>query len=71
MAGLILQTKFLVLTGAIVYLGFTVAFIWKRLVRTSKSYNHVMEMITTSLVIPFVSVYWTVYGALKYRVLYY
>ena len=71
MAGLILQTKFLVLTGAMVYLGFTIAFIISRLVRTSRSYKHVMEMIATSLVIPFVSVYWTVYGALKYRVLYY
>lgn len=70
-AGLILQTKLLALTGAVVYLCFTAAFIFKRLVRTSKSYKHVMEMITTSLAIPFLSIYWTVYGAFKYRVLYY
>ena len=71
MAGLILRTKFLVLTGAMVYLGFMIAFIVKRLIHTSKSYRHVMEMVTTSLVIPFLSIYWTVYGAFKYRVLYY
>lgn len=71
MAGLILQSKFLLLTGAVVYLGFTIAFIVRRLARTSRYYKHVMEMIATSLVIPFASIYWTIYGAFKYRVLYY
>ncbi len=46
-------------------------FIKKRLSNTSHSINHVMEMIITSLAIPFLSVYWQLYGACKYRVLFF
>lgn len=46
------------------------AFVYKRLRNTSRSPAHVMEMIGTSLVIPFISVYWQLYGAWKYRVLF-
>ncbi|HEY0900452.1 MAG TPA: glycosyltransferase [Sphingobacteriaceae bacterium] len=46
------------------------AFIRKRLQQTSRSTDHVLEMILTSMVIPFASVYWQFYGAWKYRVLY-
>jgi glycosyltransferase involved in cell wall biosynthesis len=40
----------------------------KRLENRHKSFSHVTEMITTSLLIPFLSVFWRVYGAVKYRV---
>lgn len=46
------------------------AFIRKRLQSTSRSTDHVIEMVITSMVIPFASVYWQLYGAWKYRVLY-
>ena len=39
----------------------------KRLQNTSKSAKHVAEMIVTSLLIPFVSIYWRIYGSIKYR----
>lgn len=71
MGGLFLQHKLLVIVGGTIYLGLTIAFIMRRLVQTSKSYPHVLEMITTSLVIPFISIYWTIYGSFKYRVLFY
>lgn len=45
-------------------------FIAKRLSQTSRSWNHVAEMIVTSVFIPFVSVYWQIVGAWKYRVLF-
>ncbi|HEY1025520.1 MAG TPA: glycosyltransferase [Sphingobacteriaceae bacterium] len=45
-------------------------FAWKRLSATSRSFDHVMEMIVTSVLIPFLSVYWQHYGAWKYRVLF-
>ena len=47
-----------------------VRFIVKRLSETSRSFRHVLEMIVTSLVIPFLSVYWQLYGAYRYRVLF-
>jgi GT2 family glycosyltransferase len=45
-----------------------VRFIWRRLKTTSKSLSHVLEMIVTSACIPFLSVYWQLYGAFKYNV---
>jgi glycosyltransferase involved in cell wall biosynthesis len=45
------------------------AFSHKRLAQTSHSADHVLEMLVTSMVIPFLSVYWQFYGSLKYRVL--
>ena len=45
-----------------------ITFISKRLRNNSHSLSHVCEMIVTSLLIPFLSVYWTLYGAFKYKV---
>jgi hypothetical protein len=47
-----------------------VAFTNKRLRHTSKKTQHVAEMIVTSICIPFISVYWQLYGAWRYRVLF-
>lgn len=44
-------------------------FIIKRLQSTSRSLHHVLEMIVTSIAIPFLSLYWRWYGAFKYRTL--
>jgi hypothetical protein len=44
-------------------------FIRKRLMNASLSFAHITEMIATSLLIPFVSVFWNVYGALKFKAL--
>jgi hypothetical protein len=47
----------------------TVSFISKRLSNASLSFKHVSEMIATSLLIPFISVFWNLYGAIKFKVL--
>lgn len=39
----------------------------KRLAGTSRSFLHVTEMLVTSMIIPFLSVYWRVYGAVRYK----
>lgn len=44
-----------------------VHFISKRLRFASKRMSHVAEMVVTSFVIPFVSVYWQLYGAWRYK----
>lgn len=49
----------------------TAVFIAKRLNKSSRSFRHVTEMIATSLVIPFLSVLWTLSGAFKFRVLFF
>lgn len=46
-----------------------IAFILKRLSNASLSFKHVTEMIATSVLIPFVSVFWNLYGAFKFKVL--
>ena len=45
-------------------------FIVKRLQNRHKSFSQVTDMLITSLIIPFLSIYWRVYGALKYRTLF-
>ncbi|HYS12996.1 MAG TPA: glycosyltransferase [Burkholderiaceae bacterium] len=41
-----------------------------RLGRTDRSLRHLLEMLATSAVIPFLSVYWRLRGALRFRVLF-
>jgi glycosyltransferase involved in cell wall biosynthesis len=41
----------------------------KRLKGTLKTPGHLAEMIVTSLAIPFLSIYWTLYGSVRHRVL--
>jgi glycosyltransferase involved in cell wall biosynthesis len=44
-------------------------FVFRRLKTTSKNLSHVVEMIVTSALIPFLSVFWTLYGSFKYKTL--
>lgn len=43
---------------------------WKRLKNTSRAPSHVVEMLVTSMLIPFLSVYWRLRGAWSFRVLF-
>ncbi|RXF72248.1 glycosyltransferase [Arcticibacter tournemirensis] len=57
--------------GLISFLGWLtllIAFIEKRLTDTSRCRKHVVEMIATSVVIPFASIFWQLYGSAKFRV---
>jgi len=42
----------------------------QRLQNTRKSIKHILEMLVTSVIIPTLSVYWRLYGAIKYRVIF-
>ena len=44
---------------------------YQRLKKTSKQPDHIFEMLCTSAVIPFLSVYWHCYGLLKYRTVFF
>jgi glycosyltransferase involved in cell wall biosynthesis len=67
LAGIFTHQQLIIIAGLIAWLTFTVYFIFKRLSTTSLALNHIAEMTATSFVIPFVSVYWQWYGAVKYR----
>lgn len=43
-------------------------FAWRRLRPTDRSLRHAIEMVATSTVIPFLSVYWRLRGAVRFRV---
>src|SRR5690606_2708545 len=64
---LCITAKTLLSISLTAWLIFTVFFISKRLAYTSRSANHIGEMIFTSFVIPFLSVFWRFYGSLKYK----
>ena len=52
---------------------YTLLFLWftfNRLKKTSRRIDHIAEILVTSIVIPFVSVYWQWYGFIKYKVLF-
>lgn len=51
------------------WLYLTIGFILKRLSNASLSIKHITEIIATSILIPFVSVFWNLYGAVKFKVL--
>lgn len=65
-----LRVKWLAIVFAVFWIALTVNFIATGLRLTTRKINHVLEMIVTSMVIPFVSVYWQLYGAIKYRTLF-
>jgi glycosyltransferase involved in cell wall biosynthesis len=67
--GVISDNSLLASSGFLVWLMLTIYFIIKRLYRTSLSGKHIAEMIFTSFLIPFYSIYWQWYGAVKYRIL--
>jgi hypothetical protein len=48
----------------------TTRFITRRLARNSLTVSHVSEMILTSLFIPWLSVFWRLYGAVRFRVVF-
>ncbi|MDB5013666.1 MAG: family 2 glycosyl transferase [Daejeonella sp.] len=70
LVGLTTNSIVLALFCSLSWILLLIVFAFKRLSITSRSFDHVAEMIVTSAVIPFLSVYWQFYGALKYRVLF-
>lgn len=48
----------------------TIRFCERRLRATSRDPGHVLELIVTSALIPPLSVFWRLYGALRFRVLF-
>jgi glycosyltransferase involved in cell wall biosynthesis len=56
--------------ASVAWLFMTAWFCARRLMNTARTPAHVTEMAWTSVVIPFLSIYWRLYGAAKFRVLF-
>ncbi len=59
---------YVALGAAVLWLGWTAQFALQRLDGTRHDLPHVAEMIVSSILIPPLSVFWRLYGAIKYRV---
>ncbi len=53
-----------------IWLVLFLSFALRRLHKTTLSFSHVSEMLVTSAIIPYLSVYWTLVGAIRYKVFY-
>ncbi|WP_435018228.1 glycosyltransferase family 2 protein [Tundrisphaera sp. TA3] len=65
--GLALGSRALALAAAGLWAGLTARFCLARLRWTTRRPGHVAEMVATSAAIPFLSVFWRLYGAWKFR----
>lgn len=63
------EGKMLFIIAASCWLVLVIDFTFKRLRGTSKKMGHVAEMVATSIAIPFLSIFWTIYGSLRYKTL--
>lgn len=68
--GALSGAELLALAALMLWLGLTARFCLQRLRHTSHSPSHIAEMIVTSIVIPPLSIFWRLYGAVKFRVLF-
>lgn len=66
--GWILDHDPTIITAAITWVLAYAGFLYRRLRSTSKQFDHVLEMIITSMIIPYLSIYWNYLGWLKYKV---
>jgi hypothetical protein len=56
---------------ALLWGGLTLHFTYQRLQQTRHSLPHMLEMLYTSVIIPPLSIFWRLYGAFRYRVLFF
>jgi len=66
--GFLSNNKSIGIIGFYTWIFLTFNFIIKRLYTTRLSAPHIAEMVVTSFIIPFLSIYWQWYGAFKYKV---
>jgi glycosyltransferase involved in cell wall biosynthesis len=57
----------LMVAALVGWMALEVSFIMKRLSGADRSPRHIAEMVVTSLIIPFLSVYWTLYGSVRFK----
>lgn len=66
--GLLSGSITLLLIGLVAWLLLTLRFTLQRLLHTSHTPRHIIEMLVTSIIIPPLAIYWRLYGAVKFHV---
>ena len=64
---LLLQWWLAAIISFVLWMVLVLQFAYKRLQKTSRQLHHVLEMLYTSALIPFHSVYWTLYGSIRFK----
>lgn len=67
-AGFVMAHPVTIFTGLAGWLVLSLWFAARRLRSTSHSWDHISEMMFTSAVLPVISIFWKLYGSLKFRV---
>lgn len=65
--GIWLSSPIVIWGSFAIWAGITAWFTAKRLRNTAHTFEHISEMVVTSLVIPFLSIFYRIYGAVKFR----
>ena len=68
LGGLLGAHQALVTASLVGWLAFSASFMWRRLEGCSRKGTHLLEMAVTSLCIPFLSIFWRLVGAFKYKI---
>ncbi|HSL42441.1 MAG TPA: glycosyltransferase [Anaerolineales bacterium] len=71
LVGILVENRWLAVLMAVIWLGLVLHFAFLRLRHTKRTPSHIVEMLFTSAVIPYLSVFWRLYGAFRYRVLFF
>lgn len=66
-SGLVLKIPKLWLPSFIIWISIIMLFTWRRVQPTVKSPRHIVQMLVTSALIPFYSIFWKLYGAFKFK----
>jgi glycosyltransferase involved in cell wall biosynthesis len=70
-AALLMGTSVLAVGLALLWAGLTLQFALMRLRETRHDMSHILEMLYTSIFIPPLSIFWRLYGAVRFRVLFF
>jgi glycosyltransferase involved in cell wall biosynthesis len=61
------EAQAIAVAGGCVWFALTACFFAQRMRGRSRDWKHVAEMAVTSSLIPFLAIYWRIYGAIRYR----
>jgi GT2 family glycosyltransferase len=65
--GAAFNAPFIARAGALIWVALTARFFVQRMRGRSRHWGHVAEMAVTSVLIPFLSIFWRILGAIRYR----
>jgi glycosyltransferase involved in cell wall biosynthesis len=68
LAAILAGYRLLALSMAAIWTGLVFHFAFQRLKHTKRTPSHILEMLSTSMIIPYLSVFWRLYGAFRYQV---